>query len=150
VLAGAGFPTAGRQQTAALLLGVVADRLRDPTAGATLVGIAIAEGLIGGVDDPIVQHLPAGAFDQGLRAGEHVRLALDGQGFIRRGESAEACAPAEASAGAPPSAAPDRLTLRLRAPEIAAGAVGQFAQCREQVKTADIFPLADTMLAWLL
>jgi hypothetical protein len=51
---------------------------------------------------------------------------------------------------APTSGAPDPITLRLRALEIAANCVGRFAECREQVRTADVFPLADKLLAWVL
>lgn len=81
--------------------------------------------------------------------GQLVRVTFGADGFIRQlqvlGEG-ETSAPSSAAA----AAAPDRLTLRLRALEIAASTVGAFAQCREQVKAGDVFPLADKMLVWLL
>jgi hypothetical protein len=79
--------------------------------------------------------------------GQLVRVDVGGDGFIRKLAILDGI---EASAPNSGSAAPDQLTMRLRVLEIAANTVGRFAQCREQVKTSDVFPLADRMLAWLL
>jgi hypothetical protein len=56
---------------------------------------------------------------------------------------------APASAAASPSTSTDRIAVRLRVLEIAAATVGQFAQTREDVRTAHILPLADRLLAWV-
>jgi hypothetical protein len=77
--------------------------------------------------------------------GQHVRLGLDGSGFVRELQVLDQ----PAAAAAPTSCPQDWLTLRLRVLEIAAATIGQFAQTREEVRTEHILPLADRLLAWV-
>jgi hypothetical protein len=62
-------------------------------------------------------------------------------------DHAKASAPSSGS-----TAAPDRLTLRLRVLEIAASTTATFASSQEpgKVKASELFALADLMLAWVL
>ena len=77
--------------------------------------------------------------------GQHVRLGLDGSGFVRELQVLDP----RAAAAAPAPGSHDRLALRLRVLEIAAATVGQFAQAHEEVRTEHILPLADRLLAWV-
>ena len=43
----------------------------------------------------------------------------------------------------------DREIRRMAAMKTAAQLLGAFAQCREEVRTEHVFPLADKILAWL-
>jgi hypothetical protein len=80
-------------------------------------------------------------------AGQHVRLGLDAQGFIRElqvlGGNTEASAPDRGS---------NTTSIRLRVLEIAASTTVGFAGCNEpgKVTSGSILPLADKLLAWVL
>jgi len=81
--------------------------------------------------------------------GQHVRLGLDGAGFVRELQVLDTLGADGASPGAQVARPPDRTTLRLRIVEIAAATIGQFAQAHEEVRTEHILPLADRLLAWI-
>jgi hypothetical protein len=77
--------------------------------------------------------------------GARVRVSLDPKGFIRSLEILDQAPPTAGS----PSPGRDREIRRMCAIKVAANVIGQFAQCREEVKTEHIFPLADRILDWL-
>jgi hypothetical protein len=80
------------------------------------------------------------------RRGARVRLGLDADGFVRQLQVLD-----DAVATSMPAADPtrDRQIRRQVAIKTAAQVVGAFAQCREEVKTDHLFPLADKILVWL-
>jgi hypothetical protein len=84
------------------------------------------------------------------RCGQSVRVEAGDDGFIRKlvifDTGTEASAPNSGSV-----TSPDCLTLRLRVLEIATTTAAAFAQSNEpgKVRTVEIFPLADRMMAWL-
>jgi hypothetical protein len=75
--------------------------------------------------------------------GSRVRLDLDSKGFIKSLQVLDAAPSASLSTTR------DSTIRRQVAIKTAAQLVGAFAQCREDVKTEHIFPLADRILAWL-
>lgn len=77
--------------------------------------------------------------------GAQVRLGLDASGFVRELVVLEA---APTIVGIAPTGR-DREIRRMTAIKIAANVIGQFAQTHEEVRTADIFLLADRVLAWI-
>jgi hypothetical protein len=85
--------------------------------------------------------------------GQTVRVEVGGDGFIRKlqvlGGNTEASAPGSNAGSA---AAPDQRSVRLRVLEIAASTTVGFAGCNEpgKIRSTDILPLADKLLAWVL
>jgi hypothetical protein len=81
--------------------------------------------------------------------GQQVRVEVGADGFLRQLQVLDGEAN---SSGLTNSAAPDRLSVRLRVLEIAASTTVGFASCSEpgKVTSAAILPLADKLLAWVL
>jgi hypothetical protein len=74
-------------------------------------------------------------------AGQHVKLGLDAQGFIRT-VSVE-------GTSTPTVNGRDRTITRLAVLKAAAGFIGALSQSREDVKSEHVLKLADTWLRWV-
>ena len=75
--------------------------------------------------------------------GAHVRLGLDGSGFVRELQVLDQSV---ATGESPDRSREIRRQVAMKA---AARLVGAFAQTHEEVKVEHVFPLADRILAWL-